>query len=72
VSNLGSSACGGLFSATSYVSIGANATVGGNGCSALPTIDITTPVPEPESYAMLLAGLGLIGTIVHRRTKPAA
>ena len=26
-----------------------------------------TPVPEPESYAMLLAGLGLMGTIVIRR-----
>ena len=25
------------------------------------------PVPEPESYAMLLAGLGLIGTIARRR-----
>lgn len=26
-------------------------------------------VPEPESYAMLLAGLGLIGTIARRRNK---
>jgi hypothetical protein len=26
-----------------------------------------SPVPEPESYALLLAGLGLIGTIVRRR-----
>lgn len=26
-----------------------------------------TPVPEPENYAMLLAGLGLIGTIARRR-----
>jgi len=26
-----------------------------------------TPVPEPESYAMLLAGLGLVGTIAIRR-----
>ncbi|MBK9444109.1 MAG: PEPxxWA-CTERM sorting domain-containing protein [Comamonadaceae bacterium] len=24
-------------------------------------------VPEPETYAMLLAGLGLIGTIARRR-----
>lgn len=24
-------------------------------------------IPEPESYAMLLAGLGLIGTVVRRR-----
>lgn len=28
-----------------------------------------TPVPEPESYAMLLAGLGLVGTIARRRMK---
>jgi hypothetical protein len=27
----------------------------------------TAPVPEPESYAMLLAGLGLMGTIARRR-----
>jgi len=26
-----------------------------------------TPVPEPETYALLLAGLGLVGTIVRRR-----
>lgn len=29
----------------------------------------TAPVPEPESYAMLLAGLGLMGTIARRRSK---
>lgn len=28
-----------------------------------------TPVPEPESYAMLLAGLGLIGGVLGRRRK---
>ncbi|MDP3539202.1 MAG: FxDxF family PEP-CTERM protein [Azonexus sp.] len=30
------------------------------------------PVPEPETYAMLLAGLGLIGAIARRRTPKAA
>lgn len=34
--------------------------------SALP------PVPEPETYAMLLAGLGLMGTIARRRSKKEA
>lgn len=28
-----------------------------------------TPVPEPETYAMLLAGLGLMGAIARRRNK---
>jgi hypothetical protein len=28
-----------------------------------------TPVPEPETFAMLLAGLGLMGTIARRRRK---
>ncbi len=27
------------------------------------------PVPEPESYAMLLAGLGLLGAVVRRRAR---
>lgn len=30
------------------------------------------PVPEPESFAMLLAGLGLMGTIARRRTRTPA
>jgi hypothetical protein len=32
-----------------------------------PSVSISA-VPEPETYAMLLAGLGLIGTIARRRT----
>jgi hypothetical protein len=30
-------------------------------------LDIAAPVPEPGEWAMLLAGLGLMGTIVRRR-----
>ena len=30
---------------------------------------ITTAVPEPESYAMLLAGLGLLATVARRRMR---
>lgn len=29
-------------------------------------------VPKPETYAMLLAGLGLIGAVARRRRSPAA
>jgi len=32
---------------------------------------ILTPVPEAETYAMMLAGLGLIGFMVRRRTRSA-
>jgi|APCry1669189241_1035207.scaffolds.fasta_scaffold03690_4 PEP-CTERM motif len=31
-----------------------------------------TPVPEPENYAMLLAGLGLMGAVVRRRKNTPA
>ena len=31
-----------------------------------------TPVPEPETFAMLLAGLGLMGAIARRRNKSAS
>ncbi len=33
---------------------------------------IPSAVPEPETYAMLLAGLGLLGWVGHRRKKEAA
>ena len=46
--NLANSACGGLYSATSYVSIGAGARIGSEGCIPRPTSAI---VPESASYA---------------------
>lgn len=33
----------------------------------LDNVAVTAPVPEPETYAMLLAGLGLIGMVARRR-----
>jgi hypothetical protein len=36
------------------------------------TASNVTPVPEPETYAMLLAGLGLMGVISRRRTQRKA
>jgi len=35
------------------------------------SIQQVTPVPEPETYAMLLAGLGLMGFVARRRQKRA-
>ncbi|MBS1145562.1 MAG: hypothetical protein H6R14_2968 [Proteobacteria bacterium] len=35
---------------------------------ALSAAPVTPPVPEPESYAMFLAGLGLIGAMARRKS----
>ena len=32
-------------------------------------LGVAAPVPEPESYAMMLAGLGVVGSIVRRRRR---
>ena len=28
---------------------------------------VSTPIPEPETYALMLAGLGLLGVVARRR-----
>jgi hypothetical protein len=38
---------------------------------AFASVVTLTPVPETETYAMLLAGLGLIGTVIRRKAKQA-
>lgn len=38
----------------------------GTGTEASYSVTLA-PVPEPETYALLLAGLGMVGTIVRRR-----
>jgi hypothetical protein len=42
----------------------------GAGNTATFTLTEVPTIPEPETYAMLLAGLGLIGAIVRRRRNP--
>jgi hypothetical protein len=53
---------------------------GGNGCKKgsdydfddmVVGVNFTAPVPEPETYAMMLAGLGMLGTVVRRRRATA-
>ena len=36
-----------------------------------PELWVFAPVPEPQSIAMLLVGLGVIGTLVRRRIRQA-
>jgi hypothetical protein len=49
-----------------YITI-TGVTDGGNGGIYSGAI-AAAPVPEPETYAMLLAGLGLMGAVVRRRS----
>lgn len=44
----------------------------GNGFLSLQYTATTVPVPEPETYAMFLAGLGLIGAAARRRSAKQA
>ncbi|MDY0055104.1 MAG: PEP-CTERM sorting domain-containing protein [Methyloversatilis sp.] len=43
-----------------------------NGLNGVANVNMTMAVPEPETYAMLLSGLGLIGMAARRRMKSAA
>jgi hypothetical protein len=37
--------------------------------TSLDRVSLTAAVPEPETYAMLLAGLGMVGLLARRRRK---
>lgn len=43
-------------------------TVGGTGTVSIDAVSVQA-VPEPETYAMLLAGLGLMGAVARRKQK---
>ena len=34
--------------------------------------DVAAPIPEPETYALFLAGLGLLGVVARRRRQKTA
>jgi hypothetical protein len=74
--------CGGAFASTGAVTMNNNAvstgcegglTVAalGDVATALPFASLT-PVPEPETYAMMLSGLGLLGFVGRRKKQKAA
>jgi hypothetical protein len=47
-------------------------TIGGSIGDASAVVGTTSAVPEPETYAMMLAGLGLMGFVAMRRKQQAA
>ena len=51
------------FSSVEFRAVGTDDSYGGS----LDYVSLTTAVPEPETYAMLLAGLGLLGFAARRR-----
>jgi hypothetical protein len=75
--DVGGSSSGGIVKSFSSLSAGASYTLsligkwtGPNGIfwstTAAPSVSISA-VPEPETYAMFLAGLGFLGVLVNRR-----
>jgi hypothetical protein len=58
------------FSSTAGVALNGNLIPQGLSHANLYTA--TTPVPEPGTYAMLIAGLGLMGIVARRRNKKTA
>jgi hypothetical protein len=54
-----------------YMQLTSKFTLSANSRASLVGFASVTPVPEPESYAMLLAGLGLVGFMTRRRKNVA-
>lgn len=67
---------GGAFGGTTSLTLGAGSyyyAVSGNAFSAggyaIASSAVAAPVPEPETYAMLAAGLGIVGFVASRRRR---
>jgi hypothetical protein len=50
-----------------FVSGNAGAAWDGGGFIGISDVTVNAPVPEPETYAMMIVGLGLMGAIARRR-----
>jgi hypothetical protein len=44
----------------------------GGGFIGISDVTVNLPVPEPETYAMMMTGLGMLGLVVRRRSRKAA
>ncbi|MRW91388.1 PEPxxWA-CTERM sorting domain-containing protein [Duganella sp. FT80W] len=56
------------FGSTMYVGF-TGGTAGADANQSITSFSLTSAVPEPATYAMLLAGLGMVGAISRRRKK---
>jgi PEP-CTERM motif len=54
---------------TLNVTTGASAQIGPTGVSTLSALAFTPVIPEPETYSMLMAGLGLLGFVARRKKR---
>lgn len=63
---LGPTGGGGASPLTGWVTFDAPITLNTNGSYSIALTGVS-PVPEPETYALLLAGLGLVGFIARRK-----